>query len=146
MRIVEAESLCDNQLRDIKGLIKELASDIVATEEMVLATVANPYSHLFVVMDDDEKVMGCATLCVYDSPTGKKASVEDVVVSYAFRGKHLGRQLMEYLLKYAKENFGDVELHLTSNPKRVVANAMYQSLGFMKKETNAYVMRVKKGD
>lgn len=84
---------------------------------------------------------GCATLCVFHSPTGTKASIEDVVVSSADRGQHLGKQLMEYVLEQAKA-YAPIELHLTSNPMRVAANKLYQSLGFQKKETNCYQMMI----
>lgn len=47
------------------------------------------------------------------------------------------KQLMEYVLEQAKM-FAPIELHLTSKPKRLAANKLYQSLGFQKKETNCY--------
>ena len=90
------------------------------------------------------RIIGCATLCVFHSPTGTKASIEDVVVSSAYRGQHLGKQLMEYVLEQAKA-YAPIELHLTSNPKRVAANKLYQSLGFQKKETNCYQMSIVDG-
>ena len=36
---------------------------------------------------------------------------------------------------------GEVTLMLTSRPSRVVANQLYQSLGFEKRETNVYKMK-----
>jgi len=33
-------------------------------------------------------------------------------------------------------------LHLTSSPRRVAANGLYQSLGFVRYETNCYVWEV----
>ena len=38
--------------------------------------------------------------------------------------------------------FAPIELHLTSNPMRVAANKLYQSIGFQKKETNCYQMMI----
>lgn len=87
------------------------------------------------------RIIGCATLCVFHSPTGTKASIEDVVVSSAYRGQHLGKRLMEYVLEQAKA-YAPIELHLTSNPMRVAANKLYQSLGFQRKETNCYQMMI----
>ena len=83
--------------------------------------------------------MGCATLCVFHSPTGTKASVEDVVVDEEYRGRGLGRELMLGILERARR-LAPIELHLTSKPARVAANALYQSLGFVRKETNAYTL------
>lgn len=100
--------------------------------------MADTNSHLYVIIDQDH-IVGCATLCVFHSPSGSKASIEDVVVSSDYRGQHLGKKLMEYVLEQARQ-FAPIELHLTSNPKRFAANKLYQSLGFQKKETNCYRM------
>ena len=88
-------------------------------------------------------ILGVATLCVYESPTGRKASVEDVVVSQACRGQHIGKRLMEHIITYARTNLADVDLCLTSRPHRVAANNLYKSLGFQPKETNVYKMPIK---
>ena len=48
---------------------------------------------------------------------------------------------MEYVLEQAKA-YAPIELHLTSNPMRVAANKLYQSIGFQRKETNCYQMTI----
>jgi len=78
---------------------------------------------------------------VYHSPTGTKASVEDVVIREEYRGQHLGRRLMEYVLEQAR-GLAPIEIHLTSNPKRVAANEMYGRMGLERRETNCYRMVV----
>ena len=90
------------------------------------------------------RILGVATLCVYESPTGRKASVEDVVVSQACRGQHIGKRLMEHIITFARTNLADVDLCLTSRPHRVAANNLYRSLGFQPKETNVYKMPIKR--
>ena len=94
-------------------------------------------------MDEEDHIAGCATLCVYDSPTGQKASLEDVVVSSKNRGQGLGELLVQHVIEYARRELGNVDIHLTSRPHRVAANKLYQKLGFEKRETNAYEMRVR---
>ena len=86
--------------------------------------------------------MGGASLCVYDSPTGSKANIEDVVVSSSCRGLGYGRKLMEHVINFAKTELAPIELHLTSNPKRVSANALYKAVGFEQRETNVYQLRL----
>lgn len=90
------------------------------------------------------RILACATLCVYESPTGRKASVEDVVVSQKSRGQHIGKRLMEHIIAFARTNLADVDLCLTSRPHRVAANNLYRSLGFQPKETNVYKMPIKR--
>lgn len=124
------------QFEDLKQLMSELSDRVNFTQTDLMLVLKDSNCHLYVILDGDH-IIGCATLCVFHSPTGTKASIEDVVVSSAYRGQHLGRQLMEYVLEQAK-SYAPIELHLTSKPKRIAANKLYQSLGFQKKETNCY--------
>ena len=136
MEIIELQSYTQTQFEDLKQLMSELSDNANLTQASLMSVLKETNSHMYVIVDG-EHIIGCATLCVFHSPTGTKVSIEDVVVSSAYRGQHLGKQLMEYILDQAKE-YAPIELHLTSNPKRVAANHLYQSLGFQKKETNCY--------
>ena len=138
MNIVELTTYSNNTYVQIATLMRQLSERCVFTEEKLRATIEDRNCHLYVVQKND-RIIGCATLCVFHSPTGAKASIEDVVVLSDYRGHHLGKQLMEYVLAEAQK-LAPIELHLTSNPKRVVANLLYQSLGFERKETNCYIM------
>ena len=102
--------------------------------------LADSNSHLYVVREDS-RIVACACLCIYHQPFSTDASIESVVVSSKMRGKGLGRKLMEYLIEEAARMNVDC-IHLTSNPKREAANALYQKMGFVRKETNCYVMKV----
>jgi ribosomal protein S18 acetylase RimI-like enzyme len=126
--------------------MKELAPDIEVTAEMIVRVVESHDTHLFSSLDNEGHVIGCASLCVFESPTGRKASVEDVVVLSSYRGQGLGKRLMEHLIDYVRENLGEVDLHLTSHPTRVAANALYQSLGFEKRDTNFYRMTIRQAE
>lgn len=140
MEIQELQHYTQAQFEDLKQLMSELSDRVNFTQTDLMLVLKDSNCHLYVIFDG-EHIIGCATLCVFHSPTGTKASVEDVVVSSAYRGQHLGKQLMEYVLEQTKA-YAPIELHLTSNPKRVAANYLYQSLGFQKKETNCYQMSV----
>ena len=124
------------------ALMAELDSEIIVTPEMLRRSVESPNTHFFAALCDDSHIAGCASLCVFASPTGLKASIEDVVVGSAFRGRHLGRALIRHILDYARANLSPVEIHLTSRPARVAANALYLSLGFTRKETNFYKLEL----
>lgn len=143
MLIKELTNLSDTQVQDVLSLMCELTSSVVVTPEMLMESLASPSSHFFAIVEDDDHIAGCATLCVYDSPTGKKASLEDVVVSSNYRGQGLGVLLVQHVIEYAKSELRNVDIHLTSSPHRVAANKLYQRMGFEKRETNAYEMRVR---
>ena len=104
------------------------------------ALIASSNNPLF-LLEDDGGVIGMLTVGVYLSPTGSKAWIEDVVVDDMFRGRGLGRKLVAHAIDYCKSQNINT-LMLTSNPKRVAANALYQSLGFERKETNVYKMNL----
>lgn len=143
MDIVELHSLSSDQVVTLLQLMKELAPEREVSAEMLENVVASANTHLFAALNKEGHIVGCASLCVFDSPTGRKASVEDVVVSSSTRGQGIGRGLMEFLIEFARRELGNVDLHLTSKPTRVAANALYQSLGFEKRDTNFYRMRVR---
>lgn len=115
-------------------------SDIAFTAEDYQALVDSPCSHLF-LLQHEEKVVGMLTLGEYLSPTGSKAWIEDVVVDEACRGKGFGRLLVAHAIDYSKTRGIDT-VYLTSNPKRVAANGLYQSMGFVRKETNMYKLEL----
>ena len=124
------------------ALMHELDPDIAVTEQMLKRAVEASGTHLFAMMDG-ERIIGCASLCVFDSPTGRKAHVEDVVVLSEYRGQHLGKRLIEHIIAYARKNLAPVDFYLTSRPHRVAANVMYKSVGFKQKETNVYKMEIR---
>ena len=140
MEIQELHNYTEAQFEDLTQLMTELSDRVNFTQSDLMLVLRDCNCHLYVILDG-EHIVGCATLCIFHSPTGTKASIEDVVVSSAYHGQHLGKQLMEYVMEQAKA-FAPIELHLTSNPMRVAANKLYQSLGFQKKETNCYQMTI----
>lgn len=140
MEIQELQNYTQTQYEDMKHLLSELSDRVNFSQADLMMVLKDSNCHLYAILDG-ERIVGCVTLCLFHSPTGTKASVEDVVVSSAYRGQHLGKHLMEYVLEQAKA-FAPIELHLTSNPMRVAADKLYQSIGFQKKETNCYQMTI----
>ena len=143
MEIVSLHSLTESQLFDVQGLIKELVPGLSVSSERLASLVAAPGTHFFAAVGDDGHVVSCATLCVFDTPIGRKACVEDVVVNPACRGQHIGRKLLEHIIDFTRCELGDVDLHLTSRPHRVAANNLYRSLGFLQRETNVYKLEIR---
>ena len=141
MTIKELTSLTPEQTSDLKALMAELDADIAVSADMLLAAAGNPSTHLFAAIDND-RVVGCASLCITVSPTGRKGGIEDVVVSNACRGCGIGRMLIEHMLQFARENYAPIEMHLTSRPAREAANRLYQKVGFSRYDTNVYKLKI----
>lgn len=144
MKITELHSLTASQAQEVGALIEELKPGCNVSPERLEAIVSAPGTHFFTAMNEEGRIAGCATLCVFESPTGRKASVEDVIVGECCRGQHIGRRLMEHIIDFSRSELGDVDLHLTSRPERVAANALYRSLGFHQRETNVYKLEIRK--
>lgn len=143
MTIFELHTLTSAQIDDLLALMHELDAEITVTEEMLEQAAKAPETHLFSAMADDGPIIGSASLCVFHSPTGRKANIEDVVVGSGNRNQGIGRALMEHIIEYARRELAPMDLNLTSRPERVAANEMYRKLGFMRRGTNVYRMRVK---
>ncbi|MBO4557887.1 MAG: GNAT family N-acetyltransferase [Bacteroidales bacterium] len=141
MKYVELNCLTPGQEEELMGLMAELDGEVQARPEQFRVAAQAPDTHLFVALDDDESIVGCATLTVYQTLLGRKGVVEDVVVSGKVRGRHVGRALMETLIARARAE-APIDIQLTSRPHRVAANALYRSLGFELRETNAYKLQI----
>lgn len=147
----ELTLLDDAAARDILALMAQLSPKRAISVTMLRAVLEAPNCHLFVARlqeapgaDDPSgsapsgRIVGCATLCVYTSPTGRKSALEDVIVDSSLRGQHLGRRLLGFILEEARRRWAPIDIHLTSRPERVAANALYRSLGFELRTTNPY--------
>lgn len=109
------------------------------TETMFRQLIDSENSHLFFLMKEGQ-IAGMLTVGIYYSPTGGKAWIEDVVVDEAFRGQGLSKQLVAHAIEFTQSK-RIPSLMLTSNPKRIAANKLYQDMGFGRKETNVYRMK-----
>ncbi|NTW09156.1 MAG: GNAT family N-acetyltransferase [Anaerolineaceae bacterium] len=105
------------------------------------ALVRDPASTLMIARDDQDKIVGALTLAVYRVPTGIRSIIEDVIVDETARGRGAGEALMNRALELAREK-GAANISLTSNPMRESANRLYLRMGFRKRETNAYQLKL----
>ena len=112
---------------------------MILTETMFRQLIDSENSHLFFLMKEGQ-IAGMLTVGIYYSPTGGKAWIEDVVVDEAFRGQGLSKQLVAHAIEFTQSKQIPL-LMLTSNPKRIAANKLYQAMGFGRKETNVYRMK-----
>ncbi len=123
-------------IMDVNALLIQLTSAAPPTTHRALAKVAYR-SHLLVARDDAGRIKGMATLCPIDKLTGMSGIIEDVVVDISLRGQHVGEGLVTRLMQFAKD-VGMYQLELTSRHERIVANKLYQKLGFQIRATNCY--------
>ncbi len=80
------------------------------------------------------KIVGTFALLIMENMAHlgtPSAVVEDVGVLPEMQGKGIGKAMMEFALKYAKEK-GCYKMSLSSNLRREKAHQFYESLGFKK--------------
>ncbi len=121
----------------LNRLVPQLSSSAAAlTSGDVAAMIESPATHLFVATSNGA-VVGTLTLVTFSIPSGGRAWIEDVIVDEAIRGRGVGEALTMAALDEARR-CGVRTVDLTSRPSRVAANALYQKLGFVARETNVY--------
>jgi ribosomal protein S18 acetylase RimI-like enzyme len=111
------------------------------TLDELAALVHEAASTLLIARDEDGVIVGALSLTVYRVPTGIRSIIEDVIVDISARGQGIGEELMLRAIEIAREK-GAAGITLTSNPLRVAANKLYARLGFQKRDTNAYQMKL----
>ncbi len=80
------------------------------TDEEIFQIIANDETPIFVAVDDKEEVLGYA-FCVFKQFINneimtdiKTLYIDDLCVDETCRGMHIGTQLYEHVLKFAKES------------------------------------------
>lgn len=89
------------------------------TDEELTAIIQDDTRPIFVYPDEDDKVIGYV-FCIYQQILSsnlltdiKTLYIDDLCVDENKRGMHIGRQLYEYVLQYARENsFYNVTLNV----------------------------------
>ena len=104
------------------------------TDEELLEILQDDTRPVFVGVDAQENVLGYA-FCVFLQHVGdniltdiRTLYIDDICVDETVRGQHIGKQIYEYVVRFARENdFYNVTLNVWScNPG---AMKFYQSVG-----------------
>jgi len=136
----ELSSFTSQELSDIDMLMHELSATSYCDEALLRNALDDKNVHVFVIRTDGH-IVATGTLCIKHTLEFTIADVESVVVSSKYRGRGYGKELMAAMIDAAK-SLKVRQIQLTSNPKRVAANRLYQNLGFERYETNCYKMEI----
>ena len=137
MNIEVITTYSDALLDAMNSLLPELnPSARSMSKDTLCEIIASQYSHLFMAQTGGV-YCGSLSLVILVTPIGKRALIEDVVVSADYRGRGIGRLLCEKAIALASE-IGAKSINLTSRSSRIHANELYRKLGFEPRETNAY--------
>jgi ribosomal protein S18 acetylase RimI-like enzyme len=138
VRVVEAEAATDEVVAALARLVPQLsASAAVPSREAVEEVVGSPSTRLLLARDAADGIVGTLTLVLVRTPAGVRATIEDVVVDAAARGRGAGEALTREAIRMARAA-GARSVDLTSRPGREAANRLYARMGFGPRETNLY--------
>ncbi len=106
------------------------------TDDELTAIITDDRKPIFVAVDETNKVLGYA-FCIHQQHVNnniltdiKTLYIDDLCVDKDLRGQHIGRQLYEYVLKYAKNNgYYNVTLNVWSCNQS--AMKFYESCGLV---------------
>jgi ribosomal protein S18 acetylase RimI-like enzyme len=146
MKIEHVTTSTEELFRAFKTLTPQLtANHPPPSRADVDALIAAPGSITLIARHPDETgpIVGAASLVVYRVLTGIRAHLEDVIVVASARGLGIGEALTREALRIAKDSGAD-GVALTSNPRRVAANKLYQKIGFKRWETNLYFYKLER--
>jgi len=125
----------------VQGLLPQLRRGAEPPSPDVLADVlADPATVLLAACQGD-RIVGLAMVAVYHRLSGVSAHLHDVVVDGGARGLGVGAALVEEAIEVARRR-GAYSLELTSAPWREAANRLYPRLGFHRRETNVYWLKL----
>ncbi len=140
---VELVTKADDELYEaFQRLVPQLTNNNPPpSRDDLTVLVQDASSTLVVARNEKGEIIGALTLTVYRVPTGIRSIIEDVVVDSSARGQGVGEALMKYAIDLARDK-GAKNISLTSNPVRAAANKLYVRVGFTKRETNAYQIKL----
>lgn len=140
--ISRLERVTGQALGDINHLLPQLSQEGRAFSLKELQETCKQKNLVWLTVKEGKHIIGVASLCMMRKFIGLCATIEDVVIDERYRGKGIGKLLMEKLISQARKR-GVLYIDLTSRPEREQANAFYQALGFKKRDTNVYRLKIK---
>ena len=141
IKIEELTQITTKEVGELNILYSQVSSSgKMLTFDGLLKFIKNIDNKLIVAREGG-KIIGMGSLIIFYKISEKNGKIEHVVVDEFMRGQGIGEKLCEKLIEIAKEN-RVIQIELTSRASRVAANKLYQKLGFEKKETNVYRMKL----
>lgn len=126
-------------LKKVKKLITQLDSSAIVNEQSLYKAMLNGY---ICKIEKKGEIVGMGWIFPRQTLLRKQAVVEDMIVNEKYRGQGLGEKILLDLIAWAKKQNVEV-IELTTNSKRIAANALYKKAGFQLHVTNHYLLKLK---
>ena len=144
--MVEYGVLSEHELPSLLELYKQLnphdnALDACTAKE-IWKNIEGQSIKYFVAKENGKIVASCYICIIPNLTRGGKpiGFVENVITDAEYRGKGIGRKIMENAIQYAREQ-NCYKVLLQSGSKRTDAYGFYESIGFDGESKRAFEMR-----
>lgn len=140
--IEELTQVTQHDLEGINALQTQLArSSWKPLTYAQLLNVVKDNNVTLLTVKDAGNIIGLGSINMFHTILGKHATIEDMVIDEKYRGQGLGKRLGEQLIDLAKKA-RVVSIELTTRPSREAAIKLYEKLGFEKRKTNVYRLKL----
>lgn len=145
IRIEEIHEATDEVVDMLQDLSDHLTrSSSIPTAQDAAEIVASPATRLLVARTPDGAIAGVLTLAIYRLPSGRRAWIEDVVVSPDQTRKGIAKSLVQEGLRLAAQG-GASHVELVVDPAQKAARHLFQRIGFGPYEKDTYRISVTAG-
>ncbi|WP_416829665.1 ribosomal protein S18-alanine N-acetyltransferase [Ectobacillus polymachus] len=118
----------DMQLEDIESVleIEHASFTIPWTEDAFIRELTmNEYAN-YTVLEENGQVVGyCGMWLILD-----EASITNIAILPAYRGRQLGEALLRFVMEYARQKGGKT-MSLEVRVSNIIAQGLYRKLGFL---------------
>ena len=142
MKITKLEKYTPEAADQIRQLLIQLSRSGKDRGEIPQAwfddLISSPYHDMLIALDDNDKIIGIATLSIHMGPIIRKnAYLEDFVTDSTVRGQGIGSALWAAMLDWAKEK-GCYNLEFTCGAGREASQQFYKNHGATVYDTNFF--------
>lgn len=143
IKIGRVRSATKAGLADINALLRQLSRSARTLDMKAYRRMLSGSSYILFAAKDGSRIVGMATLILMEIPVAFRSRLEDLVVDEAYRGQGIATKLTRALVTLAKKK-GAVTVDFTSrpDPDRKAANQFYLKLGFERRNTNVYRLKL----
>jgi len=107
-------------------------------EDILKEIIKSPYHVQIVARDENDKIVGAATMSTVYAPfAGKIGYLEEIVVDKNTQGGGIGGKLWDEIVEWSREQNLD-RIEFTSNKDRTAAHAFYEKRGAMPRSSSPY--------
>jgi PhnO protein len=124
------------QIQDLDFVYKSICEleneelDFELFKEIFNENIANP-NNLYLIAENENEVVGFISFHTQNllHHNGRVGEIQEFFINQKYRGKGIGRQLIEKILQYAEEHKLK-SIEVTTNKRRVENVLIYENLGF----------------